>query len=612
MNEKNMMKLFWCIIFIMVIPSISTASTVTDVSQDVYGRGINGLIAAFGDFNADKLTDVFLIKDSGKTVEILLADKVAPLLVSSSLVIKAEENALFTSVVPGDFDGDSKMDVLVTLVPEHHQTKNPPVNVSIYWGNLISIDGNPMKLEDQLRDQPLVMDYDADMIPDLYGEKSTGGRFHWIYRTRSKFVAEHIKNSTLHTHPLTFPHSCAFVDLNSDFTADLFVTTMDGDKYIFEVWYNMNGVLSFQYNYSFDASVHYDHVGQSSFADIDGDGNLEHILPVCGLAFCKDSAIYVFSFANLSWTPLVSEFNKGKEAWGFARPTERSTGGMTLRFGDFNLDGYPDAVTILQSEIDGELVQRAVLLLNVECSSSVSKCQPVGRTLEVQWDMNPLISIDRPVLVAFYDIYEDGVLDILVANHQSSEDKPAQLHALLNVLTEDACFLKVIVLSGMCRDCLPGYKVPYGVNQAGPVIKYDTRRPDGSLQTSRATQLSQSAHFALQLPYTVFGLGQTPNFVDTIRVGIPHPQGEDVRQHEWTTIIPNSQVIIIPHPNSNAEYWVIKLFVTPSELVLITGALLLGICGFIAGIIGVLHWREKVADRKERLQEAHRFHFDAM
>jgi len=36
-----------------------------------------------------------------------------------------------------------------------------------------------------------------------------------------------------------------------------------------------------------------------------------------------------------------------------------------------------------------------------------------------------------------------------------------------------------------------------------------------------AGQLSQSAHFALQLPYVMFGLGQTPNFVEEVAVGIP-------------------------------------------------------------------------------------------
>ena len=39
-------------------------------------------------------------------------------------------------------------------------------------------------------------------------------------------------------------------------------------------------------------------------------------------------------------------------------------------------------------------------------------------------------------------------------------------------------------------------------------------------------QLSQSAHFALQLPYTLFGLGRSPNFVDKVEVGIPQGNGK--------------------------------------------------------------------------------------
>jgi len=39
---------------------------------------------------------------------------------------------------------------------------------------------------------------------------------------------------------------------------------------------------------------------------------------------------------------------------------------------------------------------------------------------------------------------------------------------------------------------------------------------------SEGGQLSQSAHFALQLPYVMFGLGQTPNFVEEVRVGVPN------------------------------------------------------------------------------------------
>ena len=35
-----------------------------------------------------------------------------------------------------------------------------------------------------------------------------------------------------------------------------------------------------------------------------------------------------------------------------------------------------------------------------------------------------------------------------------------------------------------------------------------------------AGQLMQSAHFALQSPYALFGLGMTPNYVDAIIVGM--------------------------------------------------------------------------------------------
>lgn len=45
-----------------------------------------------------------------------------------------------------------------------------------------------------------------------------------------------------------------------------------------------------------------------------------------------------------------------------------------------------------------------------------------------------------------------------------------------------------------------------------------------------AGQLSQSAHFSLQLPYTVLGLGRSANFLDHLFVGIPRQPGETVRK----------------------------------------------------------------------------------
>lgn len=45
---------------------------------------------------------------------------------------------------------------------------------------------------------------------------------------------------------------------------------------------------------------------------------------------------------------------------------------------------------------------------------------------------------------------------------------------------------------------------------------------------------------------------------------------------------------------------------------LMTGGALVATCLFVAGIIGILHLKEKQQDRKEKWQQAQRFHFDAM
>ncbi|KAK5874504.1 hypothetical protein PBY51_019443 [Eleginops maclovinus] len=81
---------------------------------------------------------------------------------------------------------------------------------------------------------------------------------------------------------------------------------------------------------------------------------------------------------------------------------------------------------------------------------------------------------------------------------------------------------------------------------------------------------------------------------------------------EWTAIIPNSQLIVIPFPQNQPSSWSAKLYLTPSNSVLLTAIALIGVCVFILVIIGILHWKEKKADDREKRQEAHRFHFDAM
>ncbi|XP_035538102.1 T-cell immunomodulatory protein-like [Morone saxatilis] len=184
-------------------------------------------------------------------------------------------------------------------------------------------------------------------------------------------------------------------------------------------------------------------------------------------------------------------------------------------------------------------------------------------------------------------------------------------HMLSNM--SNSLHLSSSVLSGLCSNDCPEDVKPFGVNQPGPYVMYTTVDSNGYLKNASAGQLSQSAHFSLQLPYTVLGLGRSANFLDHLFVGIPRKPGEtDIRKQEWTAIIPNSQLIVIPFPHNKPRSWSAKLYLTPSNSVLLTAIALIGVCVFILVIIGILHWQEKKADDREKRQEAHRFHFDAM
>lgn len=173
----------------------------------------------------------------------------------------------------------------------------------------------------------------------------------------------------------------------------------------------------------------------------------------------------------------------------------------------------------------------------------------------------------------------------------------------------------------------------------GPSIVYSMTSSTGGLQKACAGQMSQTSHFALQLPFTLFGLGRNWNFIDLLEVGIEMHKSSDkfidsnsqnepnspdsdmvilssskLAEHTaaFTQIIPNSQLVVIPFPPNNPSSWITKLFITPSRALVLTALALIATCLFVGFVIIVLHIREKGQDKLEKRQQAQRFHFDAM
>ncbi|KAM9765327.1 T-cell immunomodulatory protein [Menidia menidia] len=578
--------------FLLILSGQSCTFALQDVTADLFGADGYGTVAAFGDFNADKQTDIFVIRERSELM-IFLADSTPPYFKPKVQISKDHlpKGTVITSVVPGDYDGDSQMDVLLTA-----QIASDKTTIFVFWGNnqTLNMVGSVM-LNKTLTDQPLIMDFNGDMIPDIFGVTNPP-------QTEVCYLSKRVPlwQNALNPVNMRIPHSNAFIDLNKDFTADLFLTT---EGFMFETWINKDGnftktgVMSKP-----DLKV----VGQSSFVDFDGDGYQDHLLPACEDETCQKSVIYLAKLGSKEWIPVLSDFMQKKTVWGFVPGSVNQP--LVLHFGDYNLDGFPDALVILQNKSGSG--QRAFLLENVPCNNP--SCRGIGRMFHIHWDQNDLGAIQNAVMATFFDIYEDGILDMLILSQPEGKSDLA-IHALKNNFEADAYFVKVMVLSGLCSNDCPKDVKPFGVNQPGPYVMYTTVDSNGYLKNASAGQLSQSAHFALQLPYTVLGLGRSANFLDHLFVGIPREPGDTgIRKQEWTAIIPNSQLIVIPFPHDKPRSWSAKLYLTPSNSVLLTAIALIGVCVFILVIIGILHWKEKKADDREKRQEAHRFHFDAM
>ncbi|KAM7358433.1 T-cell immunomodulatory protein [Cochliomyia hominivorax] len=601
-NMKN------CLV-VLLLCCLQQFSWASDITNEVFGVVKEGIVAAFGDFNSDELTDVFLIRDHMKVLQILYGADTEPFLRNGPYC--SYDNSQITSVVPGDFDGDALMDVLVTVKPDG--SRDQIYNVYVHWGGPEGL--NCTKESDvpllRTKGEPLALDFNRDMIIDLYGLDEDGSRMFWIFQ-KSRVPPTKLRQApptgdSVFSASIKIPNANAYLDLNGDFTADLFVQT---DKY-YEVWYGRNGDQKedFTFNHTIDISiVGSDYrLGQAVFADFELEGVENIILPVCFQKDCTNSTILVHDGSNFRDVH-VSFKDPQAVSWGFVPPIEDDVylKTITARSGDFNMDGYPDLIMTMQT-LTGPKRMQTFLLENVPCKM----CNPpLKRTFEVKWNaLNPLG--EDTVAGAFYDFYQDGVLDvILIQKTKSGQYKPL---AFRNTLDYDANFVKVIVLTGLINKKNPTLhtalgrkKRTYGTNLPGPRITYFTTTQDGDLQRGSSVQLPQSSYFALQLPYTIFGLGRTPNFVDSLTVGLGH------MSRTWTQLIPNSQIIVVPKPIEDPQRWKAQLFVTPSKLILMSVVALGGTCLVIVLIILVLYIKEKREDKQEKLQEAHRFHFDAM
>lgn len=200
--------------YILILINFGNCSDITHLA---FGDYTGGLPAAFGDFNSDELTDVFVLSNGNHKLEILLAYEEEPLLRPSRPdpdLSCSFANHTITSVVPGDFDGDALMDVLVTTKHDRNHHEKEFTYVYIIWGGATylncSVESQPIIT---MIGQPLAIDYNQDMIIDLFGQDIEEKRTFWIFnQTRDKPEERTMKpHNRKPLTKLTMPHAHAFL-----------------------------------------------------------------------------------------------------------------------------------------------------------------------------------------------------------------------------------------------------------------------------------------------------------------------------------------------------------------------------------------------------------------
>ncbi|GAA5822622.1 hypothetical protein JCM11251_004321 [Rhodosporidiobolus azoricus] len=277
------------------------------IDAGALGLPKTGLVAAFGDYNADQLTDVFFLSSDQRSLSVYTWDRKKYEFVEAVKTrIRTKSDFTIVNVVPGDFDYDGKLDVLLM------GGKNP----GGWWGNdettemlvyLQQADGTfsePYKVDPSTLPQPMPLDATGDMRTDLLGfaaadaSKASIPRLWnnaWESSNRSSIFSIADSPLDLSTSPtpnqftcrFPSPHYNAFIDLDGDCLADLFFTCEKeggGEGELeYHIWVNRKpdrdgkgGGFVYKRGGELPRGTR-----SVSFADMDRDGTIDMVLTVC-------------------------------------------------------------------------------------------------------------------------------------------------------------------------------------------------------------------------------------------------------------------------------------------------------------------------------------------
>uniref|UniRef100_A0AAF5CVD4 DNA-directed RNA polymerase I subunit RPA49 n=2 Tax=Strongyloides stercoralis TaxID=6248 RepID=A0AAF5CVD4_STRER len=584
LNSKNTSTNIKLWIFLLLTwTNIVQSSLILD--EDAPKNGYSGRICGIGDMNKDGYTDIIVQNDDELTIRLqsetgIFSNQTTPKI----LQIESTKSSCFV----GDFNGDTIPDIISVS-----ELDDSIFHVTVFLFNDVNkFNFTVFSLDTLLFDEPIIADVNGDGITDLIGFKSedyelvcfTGGdkfgveRCTQLFRNDLTNNGNNVNGKGKMRPKKYFPH--IFADFDGDMRAD-FVFGMENEsqKLVLEMYVkneyqnywilHKNAIAKIPNNYDEK------NLAAPVVSDFDADGHLDIAFPVCSDNGCKKIEKFLIWSNKNSSKVSKSELLKEGGEWNYItidnKESELAVTGkeqaVIFRVGDFNLDGYPDLIAVAKIN-NGD---HPIILENVECNG----CENVTRKFEMKTTQRLIEPADmsggKVMLTGFFDLKEDGNLDILV-EYMDKKNQQTKHDFIKCDDKGDTTFLKVQTHTNVCQKDCPGRKARdfgSGIPWHGACVSYSMTDSWGSFKVSKKCQLSQTNQRTLQGPYILFGLGRSPNFIDIIKFDGPfnYKRMVKAKSFELPQIVPNSRIVAVPPRESN-NLWYIRLYLTPSRLIL--------------------------------------------
>ncbi|KRY38372.1 Glycylpeptide N-tetradecanoyltransferase [Trichinella spiralis] len=551
-----------------------------DILSDIVTE-IDGEVLAYVDLDRDLFFDL-VVKVEPNILQFYLAKQNGSgFLLADSFTIKLLRNRNIVNVAVGNFDGDMYPDLLVTT-KDIVSTNSSKVHVCFGSERHFFCDSQTYDIEDE----PQLVDCDCDQKSDFLALLSNGSIACFISgRSGRQFVEQRFMVELIS--PVRRPFSVAFVDMTGDLIPELVLmtdTVKNGSLVGFEVW---------TINETSRSWVHLDgdieplqeprkqllllssstKIGQPLFEDFNADGLIDMMVPVLTET---DSTMMVWSDGRWSaWT--LNTTDSDGVIWRLVVDLNQSST-FSLQAGDYLHSGYPALLAVLENANR----QRAAFLMT---------SYPSQRQFRIDKRL-PFYRDPSLTNAAFYDLSEDGFLDVMLLRNVSGRSSSL---FILSERTLQSIFIKIQI-------CWPLPFDSYLMSWPGSSVQLQLITWRGTVNKYAGALMYSTAYKSLLLPYKVISTGWHRWNDNRLKVGVAVWSKATFEKHD---LMPITRTYVNPYPADKPKHWKLTQMIIWSRTRIISGSvLLLGtivVLSIIIFFMEIRQWRMKMLGEEESL-----------